>query len=38
MSYCNAATLAELRQNARFIRQTEAAWRESQPHALNGER
>jgi IMP dehydrogenase len=38
MSYCNAATLAELRCNARFVRQTEAAWRESQPHALNGER
>ena len=36
MSYSNAATLEELRQNARFIRQSEAAWREGQPHALNG--
>jgi IMP dehydrogenase len=28
MSYCDAANLAELRQNARFIRQSEAAHRE----------
>ena len=37
MSYSNAANLAELRANARFIRITEAAYRESLPHALNGE-
>jgi IMP dehydrogenase len=36
MSYSNAANLAELRCNARFIRITEAAYRESLPHALNG--
>ena len=33
MSYLDAATLAELRQNARFVRITEAGWRESLPHA-----
>jgi IMP dehydrogenase len=37
MSYSNAANLSELRANARFIRITEAAYRESLPHALNGE-
>lgn len=37
MSYSNAANLGELRANARFIRITEAAYRESLPHALNGE-
>jgi IMP dehydrogenase len=34
MSYLNARTLDELRQNARFVRMTEAGWRESLPHAL----
>lgn len=34
MSYCNARTLAELRQNARFVRITEAGIRESHPHDL----
>jgi IMP dehydrogenase len=37
MSYSNAMSLAELRQNARFVRLSEAAWRESLPHMLNGE-
>ena len=32
MSYLNARTPAELRQNARFVRITEAGWRESLPH------
>ncbi len=32
MSYCNARTLAELRQNATFVRITEAGRRESGPH------
>jgi IMP dehydrogenase len=31
MSYLNARTLAELRTNARFVRITEAGWRESLP-------
>jgi IMP dehydrogenase len=35
MSYANACTLAELRENARFIRQSQAAWREGLPHGLN---
>jgi IMP dehydrogenase len=35
MSYSNATTLAELRQNARFVRQSAAAWREGLPHGLN---
>jgi IMP dehydrogenase len=34
MSYLNARSLDELRENARFIRMTEAGWRESLPHAL----
>jgi IMP dehydrogenase len=37
MSYSNAGNLAELRTNAKFIRQSTAAWRESQPHALVGD-
>jgi IMP dehydrogenase len=37
MSYSNAANLAELRRNARFIRLSEAAWRESLPHDLEGD-
>jgi IMP dehydrogenase len=35
MSYCNASTLPELRQNATFIRQSAASFRESLPHGLN---
>jgi IMP dehydrogenase len=38
MSYSNAATLEELRQNAQFIRLSEAAWRESLPHGLKENR
>ncbi len=34
MSYVDACTLAELRQNARFVRMTDAGRRESQPHDL----
>ena len=34
MSYLNAHTLDELRANARWIRMTEAGWRESLPHDL----
>jgi IMP dehydrogenase len=34
MSYTNAGTLSELRENARFVRLSEAAWRESLPHGL----
>src|SRR3989344_174365 len=33
MSYCNARTVSELRNNATFIRITSAGWRESNPHA-----
>ncbi len=33
MSYLNARTIEELRQNARFVRITEAGWRESLPNA-----
>ena len=33
MSYLNARTLDELRANARWVRVTEAGWRESLPHA-----
>jgi len=32
MSYLNARCPAELRANARFVRITEAGWRESLPH------
>ena len=32
MGYCGAATLAELRDKARFVRQTSAGLRESHPH------
>jgi IMP dehydrogenase len=32
MSYLNARTAAELKANARFVRITEAGWRESLPH------
>ena len=32
MSYCNARNLAELRQNATFVRMTDAGRRESGPH------
>ena len=32
MSYLNARTFAELQANARFVRITEAGWRESLPH------
>ena len=32
MSYCNASTIDEMWQNARFVRQTEAGFRESGPH------
>jgi IMP dehydrogenase len=32
MSYVDAVDLATLRTNARFVRITEAGWRESQPH------
>jgi IMP dehydrogenase len=32
MGYCGAATLAELRDNASFVRQTSAGLRESHPH------
>jgi IMP dehydrogenase len=35
MSYCNARTLPELRQNARFVRMSEAGWREGMPRAAN---
>ena len=31
------SNLAELRRNARFIRLSEAAWRESLPHELEGD-
>ncbi|MDE3077027.1 MAG: IMP dehydrogenase, partial [Chloroflexota bacterium] len=34
MSYCDAKTLAELRQNARFVRMTEAGRRESNFHGV----
>ncbi len=34
MSYCDARTVAELRQNARFIRMTEAGRRESNFHGV----
>lgn len=34
MSYLGARTLPELRKNARFVRITEAGWRESRPHDL----
>jgi IMP dehydrogenase len=34
MSYLNARCLAELRQNARFVRMTDAGRAESQPHGL----
>jgi IMP dehydrogenase len=34
MSYLNARTIEELRANARFVRMTEAGWRESLPHDL----
>lgn len=34
MSYQNASNLKELQENAVFIRQTSAGYRESQPHAL----
>jgi IMP dehydrogenase len=33
MSYLNARTVDELQANARFVRLTEAGWRESLPHA-----
>ncbi|HEX3244977.1 MAG TPA: IMP dehydrogenase [Chloroflexota bacterium] len=33
MSYCNARTLRELRENARFVRVSEAGWREGMPRA-----
>ena len=32
MSYCGATTLKELRENAEFIRVTEAGYKESLPH------
>jgi IMP dehydrogenase len=35
MSYCGATTLAELRENARFIRVTEAGVREGMPHDVD---
>jgi IMP dehydrogenase len=35
MSYSNAATIEELQRNAQFVRQTQAAYRESRPHALD---
>jgi IMP dehydrogenase len=35
MSYCNATTLSELRQNAHFVRMSEAGWREGIPRAAN---
>ena len=34
MSYCNARTLEQLRQNATFVRITEAGRRESGPHDI----
>jgi len=34
MSYLNARTLADLRQNARFVRMTDAGRAESTPHDL----
>lgn len=36
-SYCGSRTLEELWRKARFIRITEASWRESKPHALDGD-
>ena len=33
MSYCNARSLPELRANARFVRVSEAGWREGMPRA-----
>lgn len=34
MSYLDARDVASLRENARFVRMTEAGWRESKPHDL----
>jgi IMP dehydrogenase len=36
LSYCGARTLAELRQNASFVRLTSAALKESYPHDVEG--
>jgi len=36
LSYCGAKTLAELRQNASFVRLTSAALKESYPHDVEG--
>ncbi|MCI0439165.1 MAG: IMP dehydrogenase [Chloroflexi bacterium] len=36
MSYSNAASIEQMWQNARFVRQTEAGLRESGPHDVNG--
>ena len=32
MGYCGAASLAQLRERAQFVRMTSAGWRESHPH------
>ena len=36
MSYCNASTIEEMWQNARFVRQTTAGLREGAPHDVFG--
>jgi IMP dehydrogenase len=35
MGYCGARTIAELRENARFVRITSHGLRESHPHSIH---